>query len=126
MQQLESGYLQINDLNKKLRECRSMAYKLGFTIRWRIKNRTATALLKYNHTHIVWKGNFTHDMPHMVICLMYHGVYTELFRREEENRIAALRMKQLEEERNKERKVMNMQSWQDRKEQSKEDWRQIN
>jgi len=111
--QLESGYLQINDLDKRVVECRIMANKLGLVIKWRIKDRTATALLKYNN-HIMWRQDFTDDLPHKILCKMYAGVYTELSRREKENHEAVLRMRKLEEERNEEKRIMQMPSWQDR------------
>lgn len=118
MGQLGSGYLQVNDLNRTVVDCRVMARKLDLIITWRIKNRTATAFLRYNG-HKVWNYTFTHDYPHMVLCLMYGGIYTELCRRDKENQDAILRMRQVEEQRNQERKVMNMPNWQERHNQSK-------
>lgn len=112
--QIESGYLTINELNKIVSECRAMASKLDLSIRWRICERTATAMLKWNVRSILWRGQFTHDSPHLVICLMYHGVYNELKRRTEENRLSILRMRQIEDERNRERQVMNMPDWSQR------------
>lgn len=114
MKQLESGYLHVNDLNNIVLECREMAHKLDVSIRWRVKDRTATACLKWAGNRILWKATFTHELPHIMLFLMYHGIHTELTRRYRQNQDAIIRMQQAEEERQKERQVMNMQDWAER------------
>lgn len=110
---LQTGFLQIGELDKMVRECRSMASKLGLMLNWRVKKRTATAFIKFNH-HVLWKAEYTNDTPHMVIVLMYFGVHAELKRREKENQEAILRMKELEQQRQEEKRVAGLPSWKDR------------
>jgi len=110
MRQIEAGYFQVREMDHLLRECRTLASKHSFIIRWRIKQRTATAFLKFNG-NTVWKADFTHEMPHMVTLLMYIGVHTELTRREAENQAAIIRMRIAEEEREKERRIAALPGW---------------
>jgi len=110
MRQIAAGYFQIREMDKIYRECRTLAFKHSFVIKWSIKQRTATAYLKFNGS-VMWKADFTHEMPHMVIVLMYLGIYTELTRREAENQAAIIRMRIEEEEREKERRIAALPGW---------------
>jgi len=115
--ELRSGnneYVRLGELDKVVAECRIMANKLGLIISWRMKKRTATAFLKYNG-HIVWQGSFTNDMPHHVLCNMYAGVQAELNKRTKENHESIMRMQQMELERQAEKKIMDMPTWQERR-----------
>jgi len=104
----------MGDLDKVVGECREMANKLGLIIAWRIKKRTAAALLKYDG-HIVWQATFTDDMPHQVLYNMYAGVQAELNKRTKENHESIMRMRQMELERQAEKKIMDMPTWQERR-----------
>jgi len=112
---LDGGYLLISDLDRIVRECRSIAASLGFTVRWKIKDRTVTAFIKYNFKHVVWTKSYTHDLPHIAMALMYEGVYLELIRREKDNREAVLRMRIIEQERAEERRIQSLPSWDERR-----------
>lgn len=104
----------LGDLEKLVIECRATAMRLGLTIRWRMKKRTATALIKKDN-RIIWQYNYTNDLPHMALCMMYCGVHAELSRREKERNDTIERMRQAEEEHRKQREVINMPNWADRK-----------
>lgn len=111
---LRDGWLSVGELDKIIAECRSMAMKLGFMLKWRIKKRTATAFITFNHNP-VWKYEFTGNTPHMIICQMYCGVHAELTRRIKENHEAIIRMRIAEEERAKERAIANLPTWGDKR-----------
>jgi hypothetical protein len=110
MRQIEAGYFQVREMEKIYRECRTLAFKHSFVIKWSIKERTATAYLKFNGS-VIWKADFTHEMPHMVTLLMYLGVHAELTHREKLNQESIIRMRIAEEEREKERRIANMPGW---------------
>lgn len=114
MKNVESGYIHISDLNRIVADCRLLARKLDLTIGWRIKNRTTTGILRYNG-HVVWRDSYTNELPHIVLFMLYNGIFTELSRRDKENRESIIRMRQLEEERNRERQVSNMPDWSQRR-----------
>ncbi|KGO88397.1 hypothetical protein Q765_00325 [Flavobacterium rivuli WB 3.3-2 = DSM 21788] len=111
---VNNEYVRLGELDKVVSECRVIANKLSLIISWRIKKRTATVFLKYNG-HIVWQNNFTNDMPHMVLCNMYAGVQQELYKRTMENNESIARMRRAELERLEEKRVMNLPSWQERR-----------
>jgi len=111
---VNNEHIRMGELDKVVAECRVMANKLGLRISWSIKKRTATAFLKYNG-HVVWSNSFTNDMPHQVLCAMYAGVQAELYKRVKENNESIARMRQAELERMAEKKIMDMPSWQERR-----------
>ena len=88
----------INDLDILVRECRLKANSLGLMISWHIKKRTGTVFLKYNH-HIMWQASYTDKLPHIIVIMMYCGLYTEICKREKVNLEAAEKMRQVEHER---------------------------
>lgn len=112
--ELDSGWVQLRDLDNIVLDCRTMALKLGLTIGWSIKGFTATVRLR-NHHGITWQQKYTDSMAHRTISLMYAGVHTELKRLLEARQAEARKMQQLEEERNREREVINMPTWFERR-----------
>lgn len=108
---LADGFFMLGHLDEVVSECRVMASNLDLTIRWKIRQRTAIAFLKWNTKHTLWKAEFKHDNPHRMICLMYAGIHAELIKRTEENRIAKIRIAAEEKEREAERQIMEMKPW---------------
>ena len=111
---LDSGYITTGELDQVVAECRIMANKLGLVIKWSIKKKTATVYLKYNGS-ILWQDSYPNDTPHMIIIFMYAGVQAELNKRTKENHDSIIRMRQLELQRIEEKRVMDMPTWQQRR-----------
>jgi len=89
------GVFTINDLDNLIKDCRDMANSLGLMISWKIEGRTGTVFLKFNH-HILWQNNYTDKLPHMIVIMMYSGLYNELYRRQKENNASREKMRQQE------------------------------
>lgn len=106
----QSQYTQVRELNDLVADCREMALHLGFMLSWRIRQRTATAYIKFSGG-IIWKAEYTGRMPHSTIINMYCGLHEELVRRVEENRKSIEQMRLAEEERQREREIMNKPDW---------------